>query len=98
MTWGDICIAEKYLYVHQTMQRIQIPGMTGRKTKVVIQPPKSDCSIRKIPIPCEMMQILLPEQKGSNAFLLTGLERILLSLEAWKISSKQPRKAVRLRM
>jgi integrase len=29
LTWGDICIAEKYLYVHQTMQRIQIPGMTG---------------------------------------------------------------------
>jgi integrase len=78
LTWGDICIAEKYLYVHQTMQRIQIPGMTERKTKVVIQPPKSDCSIRKIPIPCEMMQILLPEQKGSNAFLLTGLERIFV--------------------
>ena len=78
LTWGDICIAEKYLYVHQTMQRIQIPGMTERKTKVVIQPPKSDCSIRKIPIPCEMMQILLPEQKGDNAFLLTGLERIFV--------------------
>ena len=73
LKWEDICIAEKYLYVHHTMQRIQIPGMPDKKTRVAIQTPKSDCSIRKIPIPSEMLQILRLSQKSAGAFLLTGV-------------------------
>lgn len=73
LKWKDICIREKYLFVHQTMQRIQIEGLEKKKTKVVIQSPKSDCSIRKIPIPDEMLQMLLPFQVQDEAFLLTGL-------------------------
>ena len=73
LKWDDICISEKYLHVHKTMQRIQIPGLPGKKTKVIIQTPKSDCSIRTIPIPCEILNILLSSQKRADAFLLTGL-------------------------
>ena len=73
LKWKDICVREKYLFVHQTMQRIQIEGLEKKKTKVVIQSPKSDCSIRKIPIPDEMLQMLLPFQVQDEAFLLTGL-------------------------
>lgn len=78
LRWEDICFAEQYLYVHQTMQRIQIIGSKEKKTKVVIQPPKSDCSIRKIPIPDEVLQLLRPAQRNGDAFLLTGLERIYI--------------------
>lgn len=73
LKWDDICISEKYLHVHKTMQRIQILGLPEKKTKVIIQAPKSDCSIRTIPIPCEMLNILLSSQKSADAFLLTGL-------------------------
>lgn len=73
LKWDDICISEKYLHVHKTMQRIQIPGLPEKKTKVIIQAPKSDCSIRTIPIPCEILNILLSSQKRADAFLLTGL-------------------------
>lgn len=73
LKWEDICVTEKFLHVHKTMQRIQIPGLPGKKTKVVIQAPKSDCSIRDIPIPCEMLHILRSSQKDADAFLLTGL-------------------------
>lgn len=73
LKWDDICISEKYLYVHKTMQRIQVPSLSGKKTQVIIQAPKSDCSIRVIPIPCEMLNILLSSQKSADAFLLTGL-------------------------
>lgn len=72
LKWEDICLSEKYLYVHKTMQRIQIPKSTGKKTKIVIQTPKSDCSIRKIPIPGELLNILSSYQKSPEAFLLTG--------------------------
>lgn len=73
MKWEDICISEQYLYVHQSMQRIQTNGSTKGKTEIVILPPKSDCSIRRIPIPHEILELLLPAQKQGDAFLLTGM-------------------------
>lgn len=73
LKWEDICINEQYLYVHQSMQRIQTNDSTKDKTKIIILPPKSDCSIRRIPIPLKMLQLLLPAQKRGEAFLLTGM-------------------------
>ena len=73
LRWGDIFLDEQYLFVHQTMQRIQLEGEDGKKTRVVIGPPKSECSIRKIPIPTEMLQLLIPVKRQNEAFLLTGM-------------------------
>ncbi len=75
LRWQDIHIEEQYLYVHQTMQRIQIEGDGRKRTEVVILPPKSNCSIRKIPIPNEMLCFLKNARKQNDAFLLTGLVR-----------------------
>lgn len=72
LTWGDVNIEEHYLFVHRSMQRVQT-GENGAKTKIVIQTPKSDCSIRKIPIPDEMLQLLIQSKKQDDAFLLTGM-------------------------
>lgn len=55
------------------MQRIQTNDPEKAKTEVIIHPPKSSCSIRKIPIPNELLQLLLPFQKDEDTFLLTGL-------------------------
>ena len=73
LTWADILIEEQCLYIHQTMQRVQVKGNTEKKTEVVILPPKSDCSIRRIPIPDEIRQLLLTIQKQDKAYLLTGM-------------------------
>ena len=75
MKWKDICINEQYLYVHQTMQRIQTGSSTKGKTEIVILPPKSECSIRRIPIPSDILHLLLSAsaQKQGDAFLLTGM-------------------------
>ena len=73
LTWADILIEEQSLYIHQTMQRIQVKGSSERKTTVVILPPKSDCSIRRIPVPDEIIQLLRQLRKPDNAYLLTGL-------------------------
>ena len=73
LTWTDILIEEQCLYIHQTMQRVQVEGNTEKKTEVVILPPKNDCSIRRIPIPDEIKQLLLSTQKQNKAYLLTGM-------------------------
>lgn len=74
LRWGDIFPDEQYLFIHQSMQRIQTETVDGRKTAVIIQKPKSDCSIRKIPIPDEMLGLLISPRKQKEAFLLTGTD------------------------
>lgn len=73
LKWEDIILEEQCLYVHQSMQRVQNKEEKDSKTKVIIQTPKSDCSIRKIPVPNEMLQLLVLSKKQNEAFLLTGL-------------------------
>ncbi len=73
LTWADILIEEQCLYIHQTMQRVQVKGNAEKKTEVVIMQPKSDCSIRRIPIPDKIKQLLLSTQKQNKAYLLTGM-------------------------
>ncbi|MCM1233328.1 MAG: site-specific integrase [Ruminococcus flavefaciens] len=73
LRWKDICVEEQYLYIHQTMQRIQVEGDGKKRTEVVILPPKSDCSVRRIPIPDEVLRLLKTVQRQDDAFLLTGL-------------------------
>lgn len=74
LKWDDIYIEDQYLYVHHTMQRIQNFTTSEKKTEVIIQAPKSDCSIRKIPIPDEVLQLLIPIKEKGSAFFLTGTE------------------------
>lgn len=73
LTWADILIEEQCLYIHQTMQRVQIKGDTEKRTEVVILTPKSDCSTRRIPIPDELCQLLRSIQRHNNSYLLTGM-------------------------
>lgn len=73
LKWEDVCFHERYLYVHRSMQRVQISDGGERKTEVLILPPKSGCSIRKIPIPDEMLPLLVTSRKQADAFLLTGM-------------------------
>lgn len=73
LKWKDISLEEQYLFVHQTMQRVQTKENGDSKTTVIISTPKSDCSIRKIPIPSEIFQLLKKLKKQESAFVLTGL-------------------------
>lgn len=73
LKWGDISLDEQVISVNKTMQRIQCNGNNTHKTKILISTPKSNCSIRKIPIPHELFELLINERKSDNAFLLSGV-------------------------
>lgn len=73
LKWEDIFFEEKYLYVHRSMQRVQKMDGGEKKTEILIMSPKSECSIRIIPIPSIILQVLKLSQKEANAFLLTGM-------------------------
>lgn len=75
LTWKDISNTEQILFVNKTMQRIQILGAGEKKTKtkIIISTPKSECSIRSIPLPDSIYEILERNRRGNDAYVLTGV-------------------------
>ena len=74
LRWEDVSFSEQAIYVHHTLQRIQNKSETGAKTKIVVTSPKSSCSIRTIPIPEELVNILISYKKTTTGYLLTNSE------------------------
>lgn len=54
LTWEDISLTEGYIYIHKTMQRIQ-KEHNGKKTMIIIAEPKTQSSIRTIPLPRQLI-------------------------------------------
>ena len=70
LTWDDISLENNMIHIHRTMQRIQTPdGKT--KTAILIAEPKSQCSIRDIPIAGTLREKLM-QQEAKDGYVLTG--------------------------
>ncbi len=74
LQWNDISLEEKTLSVHNTLQRIQTPDDLYHKTKIIHSVPKSKCSIRTIPLPSNIIEIIESHFKGLYGYVLTGSE------------------------
>lgn len=72
LQWNDVSIIDHTIYVHQTMQRLQNKVDGFKKTKVIITAPKSSCSIRIIPIPDPLVEILVKHKTVQDGFVLTN--------------------------
>lgn len=73
LKWEDVSIENMTITINKTLQRVQTPnGPT--KTAITITKPKSDCSIRQIPIPVVLMDFLTPPANGS-LYVLTNSEK-----------------------
>lgn len=74
---GEICalkfddITDGCVFVSKTMQRIQTMSHNVRKTEVCITEPKSESSIRYVPLPL-FLNNLLNEFYRKDAYVLTG--------------------------
>lgn len=75
LKWFDIDLENGILTVNKTMQRIQnTDNNSNSKTKIIIEVPKSDTSIRDIPLPKHIIN-LLKKYKSLNRgilYFLTG--------------------------
>lgn len=75
LKWSDIDLENEILSVNKTMQRIQnTDNNTNSKTKIIIEVPKSDTSIREIPLPNHIINLLkkYKAMNRSNSYFLTG--------------------------
>lgn len=72
LTWENISLVEKKLFVKKTMQRLQnMDKNAPTRTYISIDEPKSKCSIRTIPIPDNILDDLSGTHP-EDAFVLTG--------------------------
>lgn len=72
LRWENIDLAEGILHVKYTMQRIPDFDDDETKTKVVVTSPKSKCSVRTIPLPDFLINLLEQITENSEAYFLTG--------------------------
>lgn len=70
LTWEDISLESNTIRIHRTMQRIQTSNALN-KTKILISEPKSQCSIREIPV-AESLRNFLELYHDKIGYVLTG--------------------------
>lgn len=73
LRWCDVDFEEKAISVCHTMQRLQCKDSSERKTQILISDPKSDSSVRRIPIPDVLFNLIPQCQFSEDAYFLTGI-------------------------
>ena len=73
LKWEDFSFQEKSVHVHNTMQRLQIPDSSAQKTRIMVTSPKSKCSIRTIPIPDNLIQLIQKEFPNRQGYVLAAV-------------------------
>lgn len=76
LTWNDIDFTNGILHIVKTLQRIKNtdPG-SDHKTKMIITPPKSQKSIREIPLPAFLLCILESFRRQGEIYILSGTSK-----------------------
>lgn len=93
LTWADISLEEKIITIHRTMQRLQNIQGQEKKTRICISTPKSRCSVRQIPIPDILMELLEKYPAEMNGYVLTGKKNTYLEPRAMQRHFKRVLKA-----
>ncbi len=68
LRWGDIDFENETVSVRRTVQRINKHG----SSEVVIGSPKSKSSVRIVPVPNFILNILKQKKKGNDFYIITG--------------------------
>lgn len=74
LRWKDIDLNKRILTVNSTLQRIHCDN-TDRKTKLIITAPKSESSIRQIPISNHLADYLKQQLRDSSCYIISGTQK-----------------------
>lgn len=73
LRWGDVDLKKRTLSITSTIQRIKRKeSYSNKKTMLWISTPKSYSSIRVIPLPPRLIELLQVFYRSDNCFLLSG--------------------------
>lgn len=71
LRWSDVDFTSGLLHIRHTAYRINYGG----RTELVIQAPKTDSSLRTIPLTAKMLSVLRSFRAGENDYLFTGSDK-----------------------
>lgn len=72
LQWEDINFSDETIHIRKTIQRLKNLDINAEtKTKIVIDTPKSQKSIRDIPIPSFLLTLLKEYKSGEKTYILT---------------------------
>lgn len=71
LRWEDIDFKECVITVNRTMQRVQVEGKDN-KTEIIITTPKTNASIRQIPIPKMLVDYIIGFKSSNDQYILTN--------------------------
>lgn len=75
LKWGNFNFEAGTLSIYETLQRIQnVDDGSTHKTKIVVTTPKSQNSVRIIPLPDSLINILSRFKSSPRAYILTGCD------------------------
>ncbi len=78
LQWEDFNLTQATLKIRKTLQRIQdTRNRAFSKTKIVITEPKSQCSMREIPLPAFVVDMAKKFIANPKAYILTGTDRFV---------------------
>ena len=73
LKWGDIDFENGYSYIRRTVERIaDLDESTPNKTKVIISEPKTENSLRIIPLPSFLLEYIKSYRLSNDRYILTG--------------------------
>ena len=77
LKWKDIDFSKKTISIERTIQRIKNPDKTSsRQTILIASTPKSDSSLRTIPLPDFLIPILRKFKQNDDYYILSESEKI----------------------
>lgn len=80
LTWNDINEDISCISINKTLLRIQNTDADSGKTKIIIDTPKTESSVRLIPLSPKLAQMLRdrkPLNVNNNCFFLTGTDKYI---------------------
>jgi integrase len=78
LQWKDIDFKRGTLTVSKTIQRIYTKELAGSTTaKIIITPPKTNSSVREIPLASAVAPLLCEHERSSEWYLVTGMNTFL---------------------
>ncbi len=75
LKWSDFDFEKSIVTVSRTMQRIK--NRDGQGTKIIVTSPKSRTSLREIPIPEFLKDVLIKVKTNNDSFILSGNSRFV---------------------
>ena len=78
LKWADIDFKSAFVQIRRSVSRIQNPDpITNRRTKLVMERPKTESSERYIPLPCFLLNYLAQYRSEEYHYVLTGTEKFI---------------------